>query len=250
VTVAYDRGARRVVDHSVHVTSTFADSTVPDPAIAALVERYRAEVREIAERPIATLTAPIGRGSRGDEWAMGDLIADAQRWATGSQIAVMNPGGVRAELPAGAVSYADVFAVQPFQNVLVTLTLTGREVERLLEAAVADRIGHVSGLTFSFDPTRPEGERVREATLDGGEAVIADGEPVSPDATYTVTVNNFMAAGGDAYGFLLDVAEPLNTGLIDSDVLADYLTEGEQPVRYEPGARITRLAPWPAPGSE
>ncbi len=250
VTLSYDRGAGRVVDHSIRVTTTWADSTTPDPGITALVERYRADVRAVAERPIATLATTIGRGNRGDEWVMGNLIADAQRWATGAQIAVMNPGGVRAEIAAGPVSYAEVFAVQPFQNVLVRMELAGREVEALLEAAVTDRIGHVSGVRFSFDPTRPPGDRVRDAALDDGEVVVADGEAVAPDKTYTVTVNNFMAAGGDSYEMLLEVAEPMNTGLVDSDVLADYLAQAAQPVRYEPAPRITRLAPWPVPGGE
>ncbi len=251
VVLRYDRASRRVVGHTTEVVTTYAKNVTPDSAVAAMVERYRVEVSEIADRPIATLAQPIGRGDRGEEAAIGDLIADAQRGATGAQIAVMNPGGVRSELPAGAVSFSDVYQVQPFQNTLVVLELTGRQVKELLEAAVEDRIGQVSGIRFSFDPTLPRGDRVREATLeDTGEPVVADGAATRPDHVYSVTVNSFMAAGGDSYGALKDARGAVNTGRVDSDVLADYLMGAPQPVEYRLQGRITQLAPWPGPGDE
>ena len=250
VVLTYDRASRRVVDHAMEVTTTYARDVTPAPAIAALVEGYREEVREIAERPIATLAGDVLRGDRGEEWPMGNLIADAQRSATGARISVMNPGGVRAELRAGPISFADVYQVQPFQNTLVVMELTGAQVAELLEAGVADRIGHVSGVRFSYDPTLPYGDRVRDAALeDTTEPLVADGEPVHPEERYTVVVNSFLAAGGDTYGFLKDVEGATNTGIVDSDVLADYLGAAAQPVTYAAPDRITPLAPWPA-GSE
>ncbi|MFN2421420.1 MAG: 5'-nucleotidase C-terminal domain-containing protein [Gemmatimonadota bacterium] len=246
VVLTYDRKANEVVDHAMDVITMYAWNVTPDSSVAAIVARHREAVHDIAERPIATLAQPLSRAARGEEWVLGDFIADAMRDAAGTQIAIMNPGGIRRELAAGAVTFDDVFAVQPFQNVLIRMELTGTLLERLLEAAVKDQLGQVSGIRFSFDPTRPAGDRVRDATLeDSGEEVLRDGDPLDPDGIYTVTVNNFMAAGGDEYAALQEVSSATNTGLVDSEVLAQYLTEQPQPIRYEPPRRITRLAPWP-----
>lgn len=249
VVMTYDRAARKVVDHSIEVVTTYARNAAPDSTVAAIVARHREAVREIAERPIATLERTLERGPRGDEWAVGNLIADAQRAATQTQIAIVNPGGIRRDLPAGAITYDDVFGVQPFQNVLIRVELTGAQLERLLEAAVEDRVGQISGIRFTFDPTRPYGDRVRDATLEEGDVpVVRDGEPVDPDAIYTATVNNFMAAGGDEYAILKDAVSSTNTGFIDSEILAEHLKGLPQPIRYEPPKRITRLGPWGGPG--
>jgi 2',3'-cyclic-nucleotide 2'-phosphodiesterase/3'-nucleotidase/5'-nucleotidase len=245
VVLTYDRSSGEVVDHDMEVLTTYAKNVMPDSMVAAIVARHREAVREIAERPIATLAVRLERTPRDEESALGDLIADAQRAATGDQIAIVNGGGIRRDLQAGPVTYEDVFAVQPFQNVLVRVEVTGAQLERLLEAAVEDRLGQVSGVRYSFDPTHPYGDRVREATLESGEPVVRGGEAVDAHAIYTVTVNNFMASGGDEYAVLEEAVSSTNTGLVDSDVLAHYLAALPQPIVYERQGRVTRLAPWP-----
>jgi len=164
-------------------------------------------------------------------------------------MAMTNAGGIRADLQAGPVTFSDVFAVQPFQNVLVRLTLTGEQVRQSLEAAVTGAVGQVSGVRFSFDPTRPVGERVRDAWLEAtGEPLVREGRAVRPEAIYTMTVNNFMASGGDDYGVMTEAMNATNTGLIDSDVLAHYLETLPSPIVYEVQRRIEQLAPWPPVG--
>jgi 5'-nucleotidase len=216
--------------------------------MAARVERWRAETAEIANRPITELARTLVRDRRGES-PLGDLIADAQRTATGTQMAMTNAGGIRADLQAGPVSFRDVYAVQPFQNVLIRLTLSGEQVREALEAAVTGSVGQVSGIRFSFDPTRPVGERVRDAWLeDTGEQLVEDGRAVSPHRTYTMTVNNFMASGGDDYGPFGRALEATDTGLIDSDVFASHLETLPRPIDYRVRNRITQLAPWPPAG--
>ncbi len=250
VTLTYDRSAGEVVDRTLELWTMRAADVEPDPEIARLVARYRSEVAEVAERPIARLVETLER-RRSEESALGDLIADAQRAAADAQIAIVNGGGIRTALPAGPVTYDDVFRVQPFQNGLIRLELTGEELRQALEGAVADRIGQVSGIRFAFDPTRPPGERVREATLEeSGEPVVRDGRAVYPECTYTVAVNSYMASGGDEYGILAEAAEATNTGLVDSDVLAEYLVNLPQPITYKVQGRIERLAPWPEGAGE
>ena len=244
VTLTVDRTRSRVARHTIDVWTTAHEGVAPDPEIAALVGRYADEVHAIAERPIARLARALRR-DRDDESALGDLIADAQRAATGNQIALMNGGGIRTDLEAGPVSFADVFAVQPFENVLVSLKLDADQLRRALEAVVEDRLGQVSGVRFRFDPGRPAGQRVVDAWLeDTGEPIVRDGAVVDPGATYSVTANNFMVAGGSGYDVLGEVAG-MDTGLIDNEVLMLYLASLPQPVEYEEKGRMERLAPWP-----
>jgi 5'-nucleotidase len=130
------------------------------------------------------------------------------------------------------------------------LELTGAQLKRALEAVVEDRIGQVSGIRFRFDPSRPEGDRVVDATLEEGEvAVIRDGRAVEPERIYTVTANNFMVSGGSGYDALGEARQSINTGFIDSEVMMAHLAQLPQPIRYSIQGRIERLAPWP-PGSE
>ena len=247
VTLTFDRGQDAVVGHSIDVWTTRHEGVAPDPDIVALVEAYAANVESLAGREIARLARPLRR-DRDDESALGDLIADAQRAATGDRIALVNGGGIRTDLDAGPVTYADAFAVQPFQNTLISLELTGEQLRQALEAVVEDRLGEVSGIRYRFDPTRPKGRRVLDAWLEeGGEAVVRDGAAVHPDAAYTVTANNFMASGGSGYDVLAE-AEGTSTGLVDSEVLVEYLAGLPQPIEYEKRGRVERLAPWPEDG--
>ncbi|HET8784311.1 MAG TPA: 5'-nucleotidase C-terminal domain-containing protein, partial [Candidatus Limnocylindrales bacterium] len=248
VVLTYDRDIGRVVDHRAEVWTTRAADVTPDSAMAARVERWRATTAAIAERPITELAQTLVRDRRGES-ALGDLIADAQRAATGAHMAMTNAGGIRADLQAGPITFRDVFAVQPFQNTLIRMSLTGDQVRRVLEAAVTGSVGQVSGVRFDFDPTRPVGERVRDAWLeDTGERLVEDGRVSAPDRVYTMTVNNFMATGGDDYAPFGEALDSTNTGLIDSDVLADYLETLPRPIRYGIQNRIRQLEPWPATG--
>jgi 2',3'-cyclic-nucleotide 2'-phosphodiesterase / 3'-nucleotidase / 5'-nucleotidase len=246
VVLTYDRTARSVVDAFSEIWTTRAADVSPDAAMAERVARWASETAEFAGRPITTLAQTLVRDRRGES-ALGDLIADAQRAATGTQMAMTNAGGIRADLQAGPVTFRDVFAVQPFQNVLIRVTLTGEQVRRALEAAVTGSVGQVSGVRFSFDPSRPVGDRIREAYLENtGERLVEQGRVVSPQRTYTMTINNFMATGGDDYGPFSEALESTNTGLIDSDVFASYLESLPRPIRYGFQNRIAQLAPWPA----
>lgn len=235
-----------VVDHSIDVwDTTHSTGVVADSAVGDLVAGYRDEVAEIALAPIASLAQPLRR-NRSGESALGNLIADAQRAATGVEIAIVNGGGIRTDLAAGPVAFQDVFAVQPFENVLVRLELTGEQLKRALEAVVDDNIGQVSGVRFSFDPTLPSGQRVLVATLEEGDVpVIREGRPVEPDRIYTVTANNFMVSGGSGYGVLGEARSAINTGLVDSEVMVEYLAELPQPVRYALQERIGMVTTQP-----
>ncbi|WAS04137.1 bifunctional metallophosphatase/5'-nucleotidase [Gloeomargaritales cyanobacterium VI4D9] len=182
-----------------------------DGTLTRLINRYKALADPLANRVIGQITADILRtASPSGEMPLGNLIADAQLAATQASdqgsavVAFMNPGGIRAELtyaPGGNVTYGQAFAVQPFGNNLVTMTLTGAQIKALLEQQFdnpvpgQNRILQVSqGFRYRWSPTASPGNRVLEMTLNG--------QPIRPEQTYRVTVNSFLADGGDNFTVL------------------------------------------------
>jgi 5'-nucleotidase len=199
----------------------------PDPEIEAYVARYQEASRAASERPAGRISGP----AREDGWenALGNLIADAQLAATranGAQIAFMNEGGVRADLVPesadGAVTFGQIYAVQPFGNVLVTMDLTGAQIAAALDQQFtmpdSPEILSVSeGFTYTLDRTKPAGQRVSDLRLNG--------QPIDPDARYRVTVNNFLAGGGDRFT-VFSQPEDKTIGPVDLDAFEAWI-DGE-----------------------
>jgi len=166
-------------------------------------------------------------GERGDvrtkETNLGDLVADIMRERANADLAIQNGGGIRASIPEGSITVGDVFTVLPFDNYLIALQMTGEEILEALENGVskveetAGRFPQVSGLTFTFDPSKPAGERVSE--------VKVNGEPLELDKKYIVATNDFMAAGGDDYASLKEAPMTLVTGELLRDVAVNYIKE-------------------------
>ena len=226
---------------------------VPDPTMKALLDPYRAASAPLANRIVGSITADIKRAGNMDESALGDVIADAQLVATiapdagGAVIAMTNPGGIRTDLLyaqisggelAGQVTYAEAFAVQPFSNSLVTLTLTGAQLKAVLEqqaTAGSDGSGRMLqisySLTYTWTLSAPVGSKVSDMKING----VA----VDPAASYRVTVNNFLAGGGDGFTAFLAGADLL-TGMIDLDAFVEYIT-AYSPVAPGPQNRITKV---------
>ncbi|HWI11043.1 MAG TPA: 5'-nucleotidase C-terminal domain-containing protein, partial [Burkholderiaceae bacterium] len=220
-------------------------ATRPDPAIAAQVARYAAIVAPKAERIVGRIGGRFARGGPVDS-AAGRLIADAQLAATrepaqgGAQIAFMNPGGIRSDLdcngtPPCAVSFGQVFTMQPFGNSLVVMTLTGAQIKTLLESQQKPHDMTVlqpsEGFTYTWQADAPAGERVRDMRL-GGETLV-------PERDYRVTVNSFMAEGGDGF-VTLTRGTARSGGGQDLEALLAYL-KGPAERSPVPAPRITRL---------
>ncbi|MBX6768137.1 MAG: bifunctional metallophosphatase/5'-nucleotidase [Actinomadura rubrobrunea] len=208
----------------------------PDPAIEKFVQTWKDRVSEVADKPIGRITADLTRApSPAGETALGDVIADAQLASMkdqGAQIALMNPGGVRADLTYaasgsegdGVVTYGEAFAVQPFSNVMGVVTLTGAQLDRLLEqqwTSAGEKILQPSAtLRFTIDRSKPIGDRVSGITVNG--------QPVDPDATYRVAANNFLLGGGDGFTVFTEGKDQV-LGPIDLDAFQAYL-EANSPI--------------------
>ena len=134
---------------------------------------------------------------RKQETNLGNLIADILRQTAGAQAAIINGGGIRIGIPKGPIKVKDVYAVLPFDNYLVAIKLTGKQIRETLEYGVSSdaekpgRFPQVSGLSFTYNPRAPVGSRVKDVTIGG--------RPLDPQQEYTVATNDFLAAGGDGY---------------------------------------------------
>ena len=219
-----------------------------DAEQTALLESYDKVAAPIANRRAGSITETLSRvPNDAGESALGDIIADAQLAATradtkgGAVVAFTNPGGVRTDISKkqdGAVSYADVFASQPFRNQLVTLTLTGTQIKNMLEQQWLNpkrpRMLQVSkGFNYAWDNAKPYGDRV------GAESMSLNGQRVDPARSYRVTVNNYLAVGGDGFTVLKE-GTGQQFGTYDVDALHGYF-QANSPIAPATADRITRL---------
>jgi 5'-nucleotidase len=241
-----DRRTQDVVRSSVRGDNHVVTRTVPpDPETERFVQTWKDRVAERANQPVGRITADLTRApSPAGETALGDVIADAQLASMrdeGAQIALMNPGGVRTDLTFaaggsegdGVVTYGEAFAVQPFSNVMGATTLTGTELDALLEqqwAGVRENILQPSAnLRFTIDRGRPVGDRVSGITVDGA--------PVDPSATYRVAANNFLLGGGDGFT-VFQQGDNTVLGPIDLDAFIEYMG-ANSPIAPPPLNRIS-----------
>jgi len=182
--------------------------------------------------PVAADAALPQAQNAAGESAIGDLIADAQREATGADFTFMNPGGIRASLDAGPITWGELFIIQPFGNSLVTMNMTGAQIYAVLEQQWAGqpfaRIMQISGFEYTWDPAKPVGSRVLE--------VRQAGAALDKTATYKVSCNNFMATGGDNFTVFTQGTNQVG-GAIDLDALVDYV-EDHSPIAGGIAGRI------------
>ncbi len=235
---------------SAKANNVIVHTSIPaNPAQTALLAAYDKVAAPLAAQPAGAITATLSRmpNMQTGESPLGDVIADAHLASTSAEdrgravIAFTNPGGIRGDIikkPDADVSYGDVFAAQPFRNQLVTLTLTGAQIKAMLEQQWRDpkrpRILQVSGgFGYTWDNAGSDGSRIV------ADSMKLDGVPIDPARRYRITVNNFLAVGGDGFTVLKDGKEPV-IGAYDVDALSAYL-RSNSPVAPGPVDRISRV---------
>lgn len=270
----------RLVDRT---DAAITAAIVADPSVQDLVSGYNALVSPLAGQVIGSIAKALPNTANGaGEMPAGSLIADAQLQATqpaslgGAVMAFMNAGGVRNPgfAPAGAsypynVTYGDAFTVQPFGNSLVTMTVTAQQLKDVLEQQFAGCLGQTAqrvmqvsnGLKYSWSAAAAPCSKIVDVTLTptdvtqtpplvtaAPDTIVANGVVLDPSKTYRITVNNFMATGGDGFTVLLGGTSLLG-GAQDIDALTAYLNAGYKAPKpaYDPAMpalaipRITRL---------
>lgn len=248
IVLRFDLAARRLVHKSARnvavqnggyessagkiMPSPLYPSYVPDVGVQAVLDRYRVAAAPWIDKPVGRLLGTVTRQTApSGESALGNLVADAQLWATqspdagGAQISLMHAGGLRADLlpdVQGQVRYGQLFAVQPFGNHLVVQTLTGAQIRTLLEQqfdplaqpSQRSRVLSVSsGFSYRYDLSKPPGARVMAMTLHG--------QAMEEAQDYRVVVSSFLAQGGDRYPVFTQGRDVLG-GMLDVDALEGY----------------------------
>ena len=237
IRLEFDPATHRLVGQDAHNVTVGNGERGEDAAERALVGRYAAAVSPIASRLIGHLTAPAPHAVDDFESPAADLVADSMLAATqahdqgGAQVALVNATGVRVDLPGGDVRYDQAFAMMPFGNNLVVMSLTGAQIKEALEQQYKGSIRPgltrpsamvpSAGVTYAVDMSKPAGGRVSDIRFNG--------EPFVPAAKYRVVVNNYLASGGDSLTGFTAGTEVTDTGVMDLDALVDWIARGQTP---------------------
>jgi 5'-nucleotidase len=225
---------------------------VADSRVASVIDPYLRRVASKRDERIGvTVTAPFTR-TYSSESPLGNLIADMMRRATGADVALMNSGGIRADLRAGDLTYGDVFAVSPFDNYPAMMFMKGSQLVDLLRATTrgARGIMQVSGIRYTIDAARdadkPAAQRDRLVSV-----TDENGQPLDPEKLYSVIMPDFVAGGGDGAGPVTSKIPPDQVQIHYTaplrDVLIQELKQASEPLTPKLDGRITVLNAPPRP---
>jgi 5'-nucleotidase len=243
ILLTIDKTTGDIAAETASIVTTWADDGPglnPDADVAALTKQAEDVVAPLVNQVIGEAASAMTRTQNAaGEQVLGDFIADAQRAAMGTDFCFMNPGGVRADLDAGQVTWGELFAIQPFGNSMVKMNLTGAQIDALLEQQIwpsagnpSGRILSPSGLTYTWDNALAIGNRV--------SGIKKNGVVIDPAATYTVSCNNFLSTGGDGFT-VFNLGTNKVGGPVDLDALIAYIKSLTQPFAAPALNRITRL---------
>ena len=241
-------GYCRIASDGTVSTGLVTDYAEKDADMQGYVDGIRAEMGEVLNVVVAVTEVDLiaedtetgVRVVRLGETNLGDLCADAYRWVTGAEIAVTNGGGVRANIPAGEITYEDIINVHPFGNELCMIETTGQDILDTLEMgamalpAAEGAFLQVSGMTYEVDMNVPSPVVLDEngmlLKIDGERRVknvLVNGVPIDPEATYTLASHNYLIKdGGSGHTLFEDDPLLLDCVMLDNQVLITYITEG------------------------
>lgn len=237
VDVEIDPKTKNIMNKSAEIINVFQDGIEPDVATAQMIKQYETKIEPIVNRLIGTAKAPLTALQNEDgESVLGDIIADSQRVAMKTDFALMNPGGIRADIDGGDVTWGELFTVQPFNNNLVKMNLTGQQIRAVLNQqwqGVKRTMLQISGFTYTWDDNQPAGQKVMDIQL-------SDGTSLDPNKSYTVTVNSFLADGGDGFTVFRERTNR-ETGPVDLEALVDFIKAQPQPFSANIEGRIHKM---------
>lgn len=201
----------------------YADEWKPDPKTKSVIDNWNKKLDEVVQQTVGQSPVELTR-AYGESAPLGNLAADALLAAAGknTQLALTNSGGIRTELPAGAITMGGVISVYPFPNELATMDLTGKQLRSLMEhgASLSNGVLQVSkGLEMKYDSSKPVGQRVLELTLNG--------KAIEDSAVYHIATQSFLADGGDSFTtFTEGKAHNTTGGYYVYNAVIDYFKAG------------------------
>ncbi|MGG0187719.1 bifunctional metallophosphatase/5'-nucleotidase [Bacillus rhizoplanae] len=190
VQLTINRKTKDITKKTAKIIPTYHDQIQPNPIIQAWLQRYQTKIAPLTEQILGKSVHELTRDqNRNGESDLGALLAESQRQAMQADIAFVNPGSIRHDLPAGSITWEHTFLIQPFENKLIKMDLTGREIRSALHEQWTDEIRmlQVSGIRYTWKENK-----LISITLENGELL-------EDDATYSVVVNSFLANGGDKF---------------------------------------------------
>ena len=243
IDITLDPKTGDMIEKSASIATTWADQgpgLSPDPEIARFVEAANIAVQPLVSRIIGVAATDILRTQNSaGESPLGNLIADSQRAAMAVDFAFTGSeeGSIREELDAGDILWGELYAMKPFGGDIIALTLTEQQIVRLLNQAWVGRksgyISQVSGLSYTWDADRPEGDKIVEIR-------DAAGRPLEAGTSYRVAVNSYYASGGDGFSVLTEGSNRI-VGPAVLDSLVNHIKSLPQPVEARFEGRICRL---------
>ena len=214
--VWFEKG--QIQRHEGSLLKVWSDELEPDPMVVARLQPYRDEAAATIGEVLGDSAVRLTRDYRAES-PLGNLVTDLMRRHSQSEVALTNAGGLRADLPQGTVTLGNVLDALPFENTLVVLPLTGKQLTAVLEQGLTLERGmiQVSGLEAVYDLARPPHQRLISCRV--GDA------PLDPERVYSVATNSFLAEGGDLYSTFTQVPKQADSGVLLSQMVADYLRQ-------------------------
>ncbi|TYR80662.1 bifunctional 2',3'-cyclic-nucleotide 2'-phosphodiesterase/3'-nucleotidase [Priestia megaterium] len=225
-----------IVKKEAEIVTVYQKDYTPDPEVSAIINKYEEKAGPIKAEVVGNSATTLAKGypSSGEigDIALGNLIADGMKAAMNSDFALMNGGGVRAQLDAGEVTFGDLFAIQPFGNVLNKVKLSGADLETVLnnQISTSGLDFHISGFKYTWD----------EATRKVVDITLPDGSKIDKTKEYTVVVNNYMY-GNTKYG-IAELSTDLEVGPEDLQATVDFVKTLDNPFEYKSEGRIQKTA--------
>ncbi len=213
-----DRASKKIVSCSNELIPVANQEIIPDPEIEKIIAPVVEEGAKKKSELIGTTEVGLTHDrSKVTESIMGNVFTDAMREATGASVAIINSGGIRSQIKQGQITFGDLYRVEPFDDVLITMELTGTQIKKLMEDSASRVKGnlHISGMTLDIDISKPPGDRVSNIKIQG--------KALDDSNTYCVATGDFLARGGDWYDTFKEGKNVTCHSKMIIDGLKDYI---------------------------
>ncbi|NLV26542.1 MAG: bifunctional metallophosphatase/5'-nucleotidase [Methanomicrobiales archaeon] len=238
INLTIDQESGDIIEKSATIVPAYENQDQglqPDENAQELLDAVNRAVDPVISEVIATADIPLTRDlSENGESLLYDIGTDSMRWGMNSDIAIINIGALRADIPAGEVTTGMAYSVMPFHDQVYTIDLTGQQVKDLLNqqwnrTIRPDHLLQISGFSYSYDESRNQTDKVTSITFNGEDLMM--------NKNYTVATTDFLAAGGDGYT-VMEEGVISGYGRLDVDIFIDYLKTLPSPIETRTGGRI------------